>query len=419
MKSLEKDLTVSESVSVFSQDHFKSPNHTALKRAKHHPPDPQISYKLTKITSQIKNPTSDSPSLIVTDTIRNALLSNSLLFGSKIEDETTDTNQLSHDMVNIKIMLNKKPINRLCVPDYNLTTMNLSDKETLFYLIERNLSNFLLSPFDQFAYSRLTNTSLDSRMIKVKVFDRYNSSKIKKLASLSCRYDLNDKQYLRCNPLMPSAISSSLSPFFFDIFSIGDLEKLGSDTVQKILSLKRSHTPKKFLDKDQLTENIAQNILWNCIALYKFRISSERTVRMGLFNYYLSYVYVISHLELLSESIKDSSKIVKEINKLKLLLPKLMKALINNGLFKNPDFNRFKEFLSSHKRLELTQGIENAYYKNAIKYVEAEQLSKPLSLSALCRVKVKSSLKTYDYETLELLDLPKPVKKFLMFEDEF
>lgn len=314
---------------------------------------------------------------------------------------------------------NKFNLNSL---DYNLKDLDLSHRATLSYLIERNISNAIVSPFDQYAYSKLTKTSMDANLRKAKSYDNYNSCKLKYLSNLVKQFKLTDKEYLKRNQFLPSAVSSFLAPFLFDIFTVSDLERLGTTTVETILNLRRSFTPRKFLKKDYLMSEISQDILWNCIALYKFKLPSGSNLRMGLFNYYLSYIYMLTHLELVLKSKDYNASLLNEYSKkiadLEKLLPILLNALILNGLFKHSDLHNFKRFIkNNHKTCQAN--IESAYYKNGIKHLSSVvSTSFPLSLSSLCRIKIRNNLKQYDSMTINQLNLSQHMKETLMFNKE-
>ena len=355
------------------------------------------------------------------DTIHQVLLRRSPYFSDTSDAETS--NEALADIINIpELIINRRTY--LTVPQYSLNCLNLSDKETLMYLIERNVSNSILAPYDLYAYTKLTNTPLESLLAKISVFDKYNSLKIKKSYEMSKTYSLNSKTYLKSNSFIPNAISAFLSPFFLEIFTVSDLEQLGSKCVRKMLNLRGIHIHRSSLH-EQLFENISQNILWNIITLYKFKIKCDNpAIRMGLFNFYLSYVYILTHLECLIHSDNEPlqanlESYIRKTNELRRLLPMLLQALYQNGLFKNEDFHAFKQFCAERQTKMEQNSLENKYYTTAIEQISSSMCTiSPLSLASLCRLKIKSSLNVYDLEEVSQLQLSKPVISFLMFDEE-
>lgn len=384
--------------------------------------------KLNTIDSvQFQSNSSNSNNL---DTIHQVLLRRSPYFLDDTSDaEEKNTNPVALvDVNNIQDFFNNRRT-YMNVPQYNLQCLNLTEKETLLYLIERNLSNSMMAPFDQYAYTKLTNNALGSTLPDASSFDKYNSLKIKKLDELSKTYTLNSRTYLKLNTFMPSAISAFLSPFFLEIFTVSDLDQLGSKCVNKMLNLRRTSTLiKKTLNREQLFENITQNLIWNIIALYKLKTPSGDNilVRMGLFNFYLSKVYMLTHLERLVVSMQRSqavqSKIesyTKKINELKRLLPALLKALFKNGLFKGEDFHAFKRFCADKLASVESKSLEHDYYSCAIEQVSCYvELSSPLSLASVCRNRIRSVLNGYEANVFDQLELSKMDTSFLIFDEE-
>ena len=131
-------------------------------------------------------------------------------------------------------------------------------------------------------------------------------------------------------------------------------------------------------------------------------------MRTGLFNFYLSCVYVVTHLE---------ASLACEESRLRALLSLLLTALVNNGMFTHVEFLEFKKFVAGE--LVHATGIEHAYYRNAIESVtRGAMVESPLKLSSLCRIKVRSRLVTFSGEMLAGLGLSKNIESFLMFDKE-
>lgn len=378
-------------------------------------------------SSQCQSNSSNTNNL---DTIHQVLLRRSPYFLDDTSDaKEKNTNPVAlADVENIQDFFNKRKT-YIHVPHYNLQCLNLTDKETLLYLIERNLSNSIMAPFDQYAYTKLTNNALGSTLPDASSFDKYNSFKIKKLDELSKTYTLNSRTYLKLNSFMPSAISAFLSPFFLEIFTISHLDQLGSKCVNKMLNLRRTSTlTKKTLNREQLFENITQNLIWNIIALYKLKAPSGGNilVRMGLFNFYLSNVYMLTHLERLVASLQSSQAIqskiesfTKKITELKRLLPALLKALYKNGLFNGEDFHAFKRFCADKLASVESKSLEHDYYSCAKEQISCYvELNSPLSLTSVCRNRIRSVLNVYEADVFDQLELSKIHTSFLMFDEE-
>lgn len=325
------------------------------------------------------------------------------------------------DIANLKILLDKQTKVFKNSFKYNIDNLNLSDKETLIFLIDRNLQNCIIPPVDLFAYSKL-NKIASLKDLSVKRYDKYNSLKINHIQKLSKKYDLDSAEFLKHNTLLPGPISYYLTPLFFDIFSINDLKRLGPKTVKFILHLKKDYTPTNILDAAQLTSNIKQNILWNCIALHKFKLPKTDIVKMGAFNFYLCFIYILTHIEwLIAKNRIVESRIEMEKSKLtdmKTYLPSLFNALIINGHFTHSDFFKFKKFAQKKLRNN-EENIETAYYQNSLKYVTSMPVIKsPLTLASLCRITVKDNMKNFNQEKISELQLSKTMQSFLRFEDE-
>lgn len=304
----------------------------------------------------------------------------------------------------------------------NIDNLDLNDKETLFFIIDRNLQNCVVPPADIFAYSKL-NKMASLENLNVKRYDRYNCLKINHIHKLSKKYDINSKPFLKHNTLLPGSIAYYLTPFFFDIFSMNNLKGIDKKTVKFMLYLKKSYTQQKQFDSVQLNSNIQQNILWNCIALNNLKFVRNDTMRMGMFNTYLCFIYVLTHTELLitnSHHIGHRISTAEEskISMLKDLLPFLLDALILNGHFTQSDYYKFKQFALIKLRGN-EENIETNYYRNSLKYVTMHpKLQSPLNLSSLCRITIKDSIKKFNRETLAELKLSKATENFLMFENE-
>jgi hypothetical protein len=163
---------------------------------------------------------------IAYNTLRNALTRSPVLSASPSSSSSSslssslsltcspdkqDSTMIDSDFYkNFENLLNSKPINKMF--KYNLDdSLNLTRKDTLIYLIERNISNGILAPFDQYAYFKLqTKSSNNQATIENKhVYNYYN---IRKISKLTRTYNIEDRHFLKHNNLMPSCVSALLMP---------------------------------------------------------------------------------------------------------------------------------------------------------------------------------------------------------------
>lgn len=317
---------------------------------------------------------------------------------------------------NLEKLLIDKPINKIF--KYSFDKLNLQHKDILIFLIERNFSYKLISPFDYYAYCKLKpKQELTNRIISQQSIHDFNYYNIRKIAKLLRTLHPQDRNFLRQNNLMPSCLSNLLMPFFFDIFSISELKQYGCESVNIMLSLKQAYKAQVYLNELTLTSCLDVNVIWNCLALFKLKLNSqhadEDTVRMGFLNFYLSYLYIQIHMGMTAQNSND----LKHSNELASVLNRFLDALILTGYFKHTDYVKFKKFHDEKKKP--VQSIEQAYYENSIKNVSlTADICFPLRLKNLCRIQIKKSLINYNIETLDRLDIPSATKKFLMYTDE-
>lgn len=190
-----------------------------------------------------------------------------------------------------------KPINNLL--KYSLSNrLHLMRKDTLIFLIESNLATNLRSPFDQLAYDRLkrSNRLQPERSTK---FD-YNYASVRRFCRFLSQRQIHnplDKRLLKQNALLPNCMSTFLMPFYFDIFKVTELSNFNQEQIQLMLALKRSFRAQIFLNYDVLIAYLRENIVWNCFILFKYRHLRTPDARMGVFNFYLSFIYILIHLE--------------------------------------------------------------------------------------------------------------------------
>ena len=317
---------------------------------------------------------------------------------------------------NLEKLLMDKPINKMF--KYSFDKLNLQHKDILIFLIERNFSYKLLSPFDYNAYLKLKpSRELISKIISQQSIHDFNYYNIRKIAKLLRTLHPADRNFLKQNNLMPSCLSNLLMPFFFDIFSMSELKLYGSETVNTMLSLKQAYKAQVYLNELTLTSCLDVNVIWNCLALFKmkmkYRNADEETIRMGFFNFYLSYMYIQIHMGMSARNSKD----LQHSHELTSVLNRFLDALILTGYFKHKDYVKFKNFYNEKKKP--IQSIEQTYYENSMRNISlTADVCFPLRLKNLCRIQVKKSLVNYDTETLDSLGIPSATKRFLMYTDE-
>jgi hypothetical protein len=368
-----------------------------------------------------------------------------------------------------------RPINKIF--KYGLNNLNLMKKDTLLFLIESSSASRIVAPFDELAYARLTKMSgglLDTAAcfgsasvanVSASKLD-FNYQHIKRLHRLlkEVSYNPLDRKFLKRNALLPNCVSNLFMPFYFDVFRMTEMQSLfNKEQVELVLNLKKSFavkTSQLMLDYNVLTSYFKENVVWNCLVLFKYKQPKReltQSVRLAYFNFYLSFVYIQIHLESVvfyhqnsmnSHNSSYNNKVVKDHMKkaieLGLLLPCLLDALISNGLFTHTDYVKFKRFCRKQLLLKPPQAfpgkreggnvqqnaedssfrkvaidLESKYYENATKSVEAKcETCFPLTLKHLCRIKVKNCMTQFDVKAVNSLNLPGAMKSFLLFDDE-
>ena len=363
-----------------------------------------------------------------------------------------------------------RPISKLFRYSLN-SRLNLTKKETLLFLIESSHANRITAPFDQLAYSRLTKLNILDAAAAESVDDNskldFNRMNIKKLSKLLRLVNFNplDKTYLRKNPLLPNCVSTLLMPFYFDIFKMTELQSVfgTKEQIALVLNLKKAYahkTTQLLLDYNMLTSYFKENVIWNCLTLYKYQMKKRGesvASRMAYLNFYFSFVYIQIHLESVvlffsggggsSESQWNTieNKLVKEqhmkkVIEMSLLLPALLEALIENGLIKHVDYIKFKRFYAKYRFLNDNKNnsnknisnnnnnnnnrgrsidLESRYYENCMKSVEGKcESCFPLKLKNLCRMKIRECMEPLNLSAVNKLSLPSSMKSFILFDDE-
>ena len=313
--------------------------------------------------------------------------------------------------------------------DYSLNNrLNITKKETLLCLIQKSHKNNIISPFDQHAYSKLVKDKCN--LVNRSPELNYNYENISKINNILKKLDfnLNSKRFLNANNLLCNCVSSSLMVFFFDLFRISEIQSFDKETISIMIKLKSAYKPQKYLNPRILFEYLAENVLWNSVVLYKYRLDDWQKNKMGYFNFYLSYIYILVHMELIVLCDKGEPVVLdylsKKINDLNSALPSFLKALILNGLLKHDDIVKFENFIINNRlnRLKCARKLDlkYIYFEKALASVSNKAgLSFPLRLKDLCRIRVKESISSYEPSKMFKLSLnDDKLKGFLMFDQE-
>jgi hypothetical protein len=369
-----------------------------------------------------------------------------------------------------------KPITNMLKYDLN-STLNITRKDTLIYLIERNKSNQIMAPFDLFVYSRIKQNnkyylncfpgaSSDSNNLNgqfsksqenLKTKYDYNYSNIKKVNYLFKLIQNNpfDKTYLKQNNLLLNSVATFLMPFFFDIFKMAELRSFSSNSVEMISNLKQSYNTQMFLDQDSLTSHLTENVLWSCFVIYKYRLDDSFRTRLNYLNFYLSNIFQLIHLESIINFLNKQSKLengqsinstkvyIKKFIELNFALPHFMEALILTGLFKHGDYLRFLSFYytkqitsppesitfsnltskqnQTHQQLDSENcvNLKAKYLNSSMKSLtqKANEMF-PLKLKNLCRIKLRESYPDMNAFESKNVSIPVSLKNFILYEDE-
>ncbi|RNA32321.1 hypothetical protein BpHYR1_012252 [Brachionus plicatilis] len=314
---------------------------------------------------------------------------------------------------------------------YNLSHLNLIKKDTLVFLMEKNFANGIKCPFDVFAYTRLVKmpspNSNDNNF--------YNFSVVRKISKLLTHYQNNPLhgKFLRDNSLLPCTVGMFLMPFYFDIFSIRELNEFSPIEIDMILNLKKNYQTQVFLNYDSLISNYKDNILWNCLVIYKYKLDDSTkfgSSRIEYLNYFLAMMYTLYHLEYViyytQSSSHEENQVLKkhitralELNEMILLL---FEAYILAGLFTQRDYVEYERFVNKQIDCPMDHNaynLEKNYYQNTLSMIrENSEKVFPLRLTNLCRIKIKNSMKEYNRKNVSKLPLSKDIKKFILFENE-
>ena len=336
-----------------------------------------------------------------------------------------------------------RPSDTLSLLKYNLDNLSLNRKDTVLFLIEKNLRNHIVSPFDQLAYMRMRKLGACAayRNLEFSREHDYNYKSITQLHKFMLKLNRNllNKKYLTKNNLLCGCVSMFLMPFFFDIFKPTEVQTFSQTTVDTILQLKRAYKTEMHLRYDSLISYFEENIVWNCIVLYKYKFGADSRTRMGYLNFYMSFVYILIHLR--SVALHSSNQTVvkthlRKVAELSSVLPQLLDALIQNGLLTYKDYSSFESFLNKQTPTLLELGANGeplldsnannliSEFKQTYLNMSYKALSSrigqlfPMKLKHMCRIRVKQLMSTYDSKTVGQLDVSEPVKNMLLFDDE-
>ncbi|RMZ95826.1 hypothetical protein BpHYR1_017284 [Brachionus plicatilis] len=293
----------------------------------------------------------------------------------------------------------------------NLSHMNLMKKENLLCLIEKNFSNGIKCPFDLFAYTRLCK-------IPCSGFDQkqnsYNWSTVRKISKMFPSYQINplDTKFLQNNPLLACSAGAFLMPFYFDIFSIRELNEFSPIEIDMIVDLKKKYPTHVHLNYDSMISNYKDDILWNC--LYNFNdLKKFGSNRHEFFNYFLAMMYTLYHLEYVVNHIQRQPNYEKNILRIHFtkvlelseMIPFLFEAYILTGLFTHADYIHYERFVIDKLKLKIKKNeykkIESVYYENTLNMIrQTSGKVFPLKLSNLCRISIKNCMNDFNQKNI-------------------
>lgn len=299
----------SSSSSATSSTSTRSTSPTSLaaqqQRRRHSPADLLAIRFQIDLNQPVNHPTDIMPPSSSINFSSNFSSSSSYASANNHHHQAASSSNSNTDLNNNELML-LKPINNLL--KYSLSNkLHLMRKDTLLFLIESNLRVNLRSPFDLFAYDRLKRSNRVVPESSAK-FD-YNLASVRRLSRMiekrfnaagdaaSMMYNPLDPYVLKSNGLLPNSMATFLMPFYFDIFKVTELGSFSQEHVQLMLALKRSFKAQLYLNYDALVAYLRENILWNCFILFKYRHVQSAAASMGFFNFYLSFVHILVHLE--------------------------------------------------------------------------------------------------------------------------
>ena len=263
------------------------------------------------------------------------------------------------------------------------------NKSSLLNVVERNVQcKQVYAPFDTFAYMSLHHHCLPAEI-------SHNALALCRRRSSSCCSLDEGEEAAALVQLMPSSVSSHLvSTVFFDVFSVTQLEAMHRLTLNSLLELKRGENDNRSAVTPHRNE-LANDLMWHCFALYKFKFGRDQETRRGLFNYVLA---------LLQRTPAGQQRVLQR------LLPCLVEALVLNGLLGKYELDVIARKFAATGDSGTTMSL----------VAMQQQQQQPMSLKRLCRVNVKTSLVDYSPSGVrQLAMLPSELQHFLLYDSEF
>ena len=309
---------------------------------------------------------------------------------------------------------------------FNLNSLSFTRESSINYIIERNRQLFkIMCPYDEYAYFKL-DTKITTRN-----FNEYQNNLESKVETFNL-FNINDEDHETTSnntilPFLPNSLSSLTMPFFFDIFQPSELKLIQSSTIDILIKIKNTYSPKSSLDNKSIFSNVPSDILWNCFALFKLKFN-KNIYKYGFFNYYLSLHALVQHL---TQSNYDTNL----INQIDIMMVHLGQALLLNGLFDLNDLKAFSDFYDDIKNAFINNELRSNmkigsfhvdYLKKALNNLKELITSNyPMKLKNLCRIGIKNEfISNFNLDTIysnkdNKFKLNENVKNFLFFKDEF
>lgn len=313
----------------------------------------------------------------------------------------------------------------------NLSKRNLVKKENLLYYIENNFLNGIKCPFDLIAYTRL------SKLPHV-IFDEknlYNCSKVEQISKVFSNHQNNplDVKFLQNNSLLKCTAGSFLMPFYLDIFRISELMEFTPIEIDMVLEMKKKYAAHVHLNYNSLSSNYKENMLWNCLVIYKYKLDDFKKFKSNKFefiNYLLAMMFNLYHLEYVVKDLQRKLPLKNQILRIYLIkalelrhmIPILFEAYILTGLFTHNDYVHFERFVTIKANLIFgtsEYNIEKAYYEHSLKMIKktCEKIF-PLKLSDLSRIVIRNSIIDYNKKNVYKLTCTNQIKKFILYQNK-
>lgn len=336
------------------------------------------------------------------------------------------TNNSIDDSIDLGNFFSRHSI-RLKFLEVDICNLNLINKDNLLYLIEKNFSHGIKCPFDLFAYNRLSKTKPSSRFDEKNL---YNFSQVNKISKIFSDYQNNplDSKFLRNNSLLACTVGSFLMPFYFDLFRVSELNQFSPIEIDLVLVLKKNYKISLYLNYDSLIRNFKENILWNCLTIYKYKL--DDTNRLEFFNYFLALMFTLYHSEIvvnyLQRQLFHENKIFKihviKALELSAMIPLLLEAFILTGIFSHKQFIKYENFATNRLNTLIqndSYNIEKKYYEKTLDMIgQTRNQVFPIKLSNLCRLKIRNSLIDCNQFNVKKLPCSNEIKNFILYQTE-